>query len=124
MTALRIKRQYAGSYPASQASGLGKTEPFGDSPFRLTLPCVLTKLLMTIAPLSCLVQLQTYYISISHFVKCFFRRRFKAVPVRILRAPGIQTTEQTIMLRRRKIGKGFAMHPREAAVLRLSRRPR
>ena len=41
MTALRIKRQYAEYFPASQASDLGKAEPFGDSPFRLTLPGVL-----------------------------------------------------------------------------------
>ena len=71
MTALRIKRQYAEYFPASQASDLGKAEPFGDSPFRLTLPGVLTKLLMATAPLSCLVQLYLYYICISNFVKCF-----------------------------------------------------
>jgi hypothetical protein len=57
MTALRIKRQYAEYSPASQAPDFGKIEPFGGGPFRLTLPCALAKLLMTTAPLSCLVQL-------------------------------------------------------------------
>ena len=57
MTALRSLRQSAGCSPASQIPATRENvRLFGGGPFRLTLPGVLTKLLMATAPLSCSVQ--------------------------------------------------------------------
>lgn len=72
MTALRISdsMQNILLHPRHPASG--RPNPSAAAPFASRFPAFSKKLLMTTAPLSCLVQLQIYYIKLLIFVKPFF----------------------------------------------------